>query len=262
MTPRPVESFRCDALRVEIYGSPAELGGAAADFVEARLRAAIAERGSAQLVLATGTSQFAFPEALARRDVDWGRIVVFHLDEYRGLPETHPASFRRYLRERILDAVRPREVRFLRGDAPDLAAEMADYERRLRERPIDVACIGIGENGHIAFNDPPVAGFEDPVWVKTVELDERCRLQQVNEGWFASLDDVPREAVTLTIPAIMASRTISCVVPEARKADAVRAALHGPISTTCPASVLRRHPDATLFLDPDSAGLRAGAPPT
>ncbi len=249
----PVRTFRTEKLNVEVYPREDELGAAAADLVERHLQSAIAARGAATLVLATGTSQLSFLAALRERSIDWSRVTVFHLDEYRGLPEFHPASFRRYLRTRILDVVRPGTVHLIRGDAGDVEAEIRRYESLLRDHPIDVACIGIGENGHVAFNDPPVADFDDPRLVKEVELDDACRRQQVNEGWFASFDETPRRAITLTVPAIMASRVISCVVPGARKAAAVRAALDGPVSTACPASILRRHADATLFLDPASA---------
>jgi glucosamine-6-phosphate deaminase len=229
------------------------MGSAAADLVEERLAAAIAERGEANLILATGTSQFPFLESLRERPIRWKKVRAFHLDEYKGLAADHPASFRRYLKERILDAVEPGEVHLIAGDAPELGVTMAAYETLLRTHPIDVACIGIGENGHIAFNDPPVADFEDPLWVKEVELDDACRTQQVHEGWFPSFDATPRSAVTLTVPAIMSSRMISCVVPGERKVNAVRSTLTQPVSTNCPASVLRRHPDATLFLDGESA---------
>lgn len=228
------------------------MGLAAARFAAERLRKVVVERGGACLVLATGTSQYSFLEALKDEELDWRRITVFHLDEYTGLPEAHPASFRRYLRERILDEVRPGRVFLIDGSAPDLRAEVRRYEKLLRDNPVDIACIGIGENGHIAFNDPPVADFNDPVWVKEVELDHACRSQQLGEGWFPTLDDVPERALTLTIPAIMSSRAISCVVPGRRKAEAVNNTLNGEINESCPASILRRHGDATLFLDSGS----------
>lgn len=246
-------AFRVDGLRVQVHGTTEALASAAADLVEGRLRATIAVRGEATLVLATGASQIGFLAELQRRSIDWDRIDVFHLDEYAELPADHPASFRRYLKERILDAVKPRSVHLIDGSAADLAAEIERYQSLLRAHPIDVACIGIGENGHIAFNDPPVADFLDPLWVRQVELDDACRTQQVNEGWFPSFDATPPRAITLTIPAVMSSHTISCVVPGERKADAVFNTLNGPISTACPASILRRHDNTTLFLDRDSA---------
>ena len=253
MAARPLRSFRRDELRVEVYGTPEGMGEAAAARVERHLAAAIASRGDASVVLASAVSQSSFLGALRSRPIDWTRVTVFHLDEYTQLPQDHPASFRRFLREHILDAVRPGRVHLLQGDADDPEGEIERYESLLRAHPLDVACIGIGENGHIAFNDPPVADFDDPALVKEVELDDACRLQQVHDGWFSAFEETPRRALTLTVPAIMASRAISCVVPGERKADAVHDALNGPIATACPASILRRHEDATLLLDPASA---------
>lgn len=254
MANAPVRSFRCDRLGVEVYETEDDLAAAAAGLVEQELRSTISGKGRAVLVLATGASQLRFLGALRGKDVDWDRVTVFHLDEYTELPQGHPASFRRYLRERILDHVRPGRVHLIEGNAGDPEAEATRYASLLRSHPVDVACIGIGENGHIAFNDPPVADFEDPRLVKQVELDDACRRQQVNEGWFPSIEETPRRALTLTVPAIMSSRVISCVVPGERKADAVRRALQGPVATSCPASILRRHERATLFLDRGSAG--------
>jgi glucosamine-6-phosphate deaminase len=246
---KEIKSFKIDNLLVKVYSEETEIGAAAAEFVASSLATVIAERGKANLILATGTSQFSFLEALKKMDVEWSKITVFHLDEYTGISDHHPASFRKYLRERILDAVKPGKVYLINADANDLNAEMAKYEELLKSHPVDVACIGIGENGHIAFNDPPVANFNDPRWVKVVELDEACRRQQQGEGWFPTLEDVPKYAVTLTIPAIMHCKTISCVVPGQRKAKAVFDTLYGEISTVCPASVLRKHPSTLLFLD-------------
>jgi len=229
------------------------MGAAAAEFTTGHLQSALQERGAANLILATGTSQFSFLEELKKQDIEWGRITVFHLDEYKGIPDDHPASFRKYLKERILDIVKPSKVYLIPGDAGNLYEEIDKYEEALRNHPIDIACIGIGENGHIAFNDPPVADFNDPRWVKVVELDEACRNQQLGEGWFPTFEDVPAEALTLTIPAIMSCKTISCVVPDKRKARAVHDTLNGPVSTNCPASILREHPNAVLLLDQGSA---------
>ncbi len=242
-----------DRLQVSVYDKTAEMGAAAADFVQDRLNRAIAQKGSANLILATGASQFPFLEALKEREIDWQQITVFHLDEYKGISNDHPASFRRYLRERILDQVKPKKVHFLNGDVDDLDKEMKRYATELEKHPIDIACIGIGENGHIAFNDPPVADFDDPKLVKVVELDNACRNQQLGEGWFPTFDDVPTHALTLTIPAIMSCKAISCVVPDKRKAEAVRATLYDEIGTECPATILRRHPETVLFLDKGSS---------
>ena len=190
---------------------------------------------------------------MQQKEIDWQKITVFHLDEYKGISDTHPASFRKYLKDRILSNVKPKQVYFLNGDAENITDEINRYTTLLKQHPIDVACIGIGENGHIAFNDPPVADFEDSDLVKLVTLDEACRTQQLDEGWFPSFDAVPKQALTLTIPAIMSSKTISCAVPDERKANAVYNALYGKIHTACPASILRTHPSTTLFLDAASA---------
>jgi glucosamine-6-phosphate deaminase len=244
-----VKSFQTDNLQVKIFNDKAEMGEASADFVSRHLLEATSKNGHANINLATGTSQFPFLEALKKKYVEWKKITVFHLDEYIGLSDQHPASFRKYLKERILDEVKPKKILFLNGDSTDIKSEIANYERMLKNNIIDIACIGIGENGHIAFNDPPVADFNDPHLVKVVQLDEACRKQQLGEGWFPTLADVPREALSLTIPAIMRCKVISCVVPDERKSTAVYNALYGEISTACPASVLRRHTDAVLFLD-------------
>ena len=249
---------KVDSLFVEIYHNDRLLGCAASDFVAAELAATVQKNGAASLILATGASQFTFLDAFKKdRSVNWGKITVFQLDEYIGMSDRHPASFRRYLRERILDEVRPAKVHFLAGDAKDIEEETLRYENLLKSAHIDVACIGIGENGHIAFNDPAVADFDDRRLVKVVELDEACRRQQVGEGWFRSFDEVPTHALSLTIPAIMNSKVISCVVPDRRKAKAVLDTLCDPISTDCPATILRKHPRMHLFLDRSSASLLA-----
>lgn len=193
--------------------------------------------------------------ALTAADLDWSRITLFHMDEYLGMSAGHPASFRRYLQDRVLARVRPAMFHGLAGDARDPEAECRRYAALLAEAPIDGVCLGIGENGHLAFNDPPVADFEDARRVKIVELDEACRRQQVHDGAFSSLECAPRTALTLTIPALMTASAIFGVVPGPRKAQAVANALRGPISTACPASILRRHAKAQLFLDSDSASL-------
>lgn len=238
---------------VSVYENPNDMGIAAADFVAHKLKEAIDSKGFANLILATGSSQFTFLEALKGKELDWQKITVFHLDEYRGISSDHPASFRRYLKERILDAVVPKKIYFLNGDAENVEQEIQGYTDALKKHPIDIACIGIGENGHIAFNDPPVADFNDSKWVKLVTLDEACKNQQIGEGWFPTMDDVPKQALTLTITAIMNCKTISCVVPDQRKAQAVHNTLYAPIGTECPATILRKHPDTRLFLEKGSA---------
>lgn len=245
--------FQKDLLNVHVYDDAESMGLAAATNVANLLNQTINKKGRAFLILATGALKFLFLKYLQQQSIAWDNITVFHLDEYIGLSEAHPASFRKYLKDRILDRVKPHKVHFLHGDADDSEAEALRYENLLKGNPIDVACIGVGENGHIAFNDPPVADFNDPKLVKVVRLDEACRRQQLGEGWFPALDDVPQFALSLTIPAIMNSTYISCVVPDSRKATAVAQMLNGPIQTSCPASILRDHKNATLYLDNDSA---------
>ncbi|MCK0147155.1 glucosamine-6-phosphate deaminase [Arenibacter sp. F26102] len=247
------KTLKVDNLEVAVYEEPITMGKAAADFVQKKLTEAIASKGSANLILATGASQFKFLEALKERDIDWQKITVFHLDEYKDISDTHPASFRKYLKDRILDDVKPKKVYLLNGNAEDIETELNQYSEALKKHPIDIACIGIGENGHIAFNDPDVADFNDPKLVKLVTLDEACRNQQLGEGWFPSFDDVPKQALTLTITAILNCKSISCVVPDERKAQAVHNTLYHEINTECPATILRRHDDTKLFLDKASA---------
>jgi len=257
MGSEPVKQWRVEGLDVRVHAEGKMLGRAAAENVAAALRRAIEARGRAVAIFATGASQFDFLAALCtERDIAWERVTAFHLDEYVGMQPDHPASFRRYLREHVFDTVRPGEVHLLAGEAADPSAECQRYGQLLADAgPVDIACIGIGENGHIAFNDPHVADLDDPAAVKVVDLDEPCRRQQLGEGWFATLDDVPNLAFTLTIPTIMSARAISCVVPDRRKAEAVRNTLEGPIAPSCPASVLRRHPECVLYLDQASASL-------
>lgn len=243
-----------DQLEVEIYDDVEAMGRAGAEYVQALLEQAIAERGTANLILATGNSQLAFLNALCRlRSIEWDRVRIFHMDEYIGISEDHPASFVRYIRERVVNIVQPLAFYPIKGDTGDPQAVCDEYEALLREYPADVCCMGIGENGHIAFNEPNVADFNDSRWVRRVKLDERSRLQQVGEGHFPTLDAVPAEAISLTIPALLAARRIVVSVPEARKAEAVRRALLGPVSNACPASILRTCSHARLYLDQESA---------
>ncbi len=240
-------------MEVKIYSEVEQMAEAAASFASGRIMEAIRSNGRANVLFATAGSQLLFLEKLLEKVIDWGSVSVFHLDEYKGLTPGHPASFRKILTDHLLTKIKAQEVHLICGESPDSPREMIRYADLLASHPIDVACIGIGENGHIAFNDPHVADFSDPEIIKTVNLDEACRRQQVWEGWFSSLQDVPAEAYTLTIPVIMKSRSISCVVPGVRKAEAVYNALMGPLDVSCPASVLRAHRDAILFLDEGSA---------
>jgi glucosamine-6-phosphate deaminase len=248
-----MSAFWVDDLEVRVFRTEAELGAAAATDAAAAIRSAVDQRNRANVMFATGNSQFAFLDALtARDDVPWDRITGFHMDEYVGMHDTHPASFARYMRERITDVVHPAAFHYVNG-MNNASVECARYSELLRAHPLDLCCLGVGENGHLAFNDPPFADFEDTVDVKEVELDDASRHQQVGEGHFASIDDVPRTAITVTIPALLRATRVLAVVPEARKAVAVQTALDGPIATNCPASVLRRTSQATLFLDLASA---------
>ncbi len=218
--------------------------------------AGIAERGTANVMFASGTSQLAFLAELAKLpEVEWSSVTGFHMDEYVGVGSDEPPSFARYMRERVAETVHPREFHYLDGAALDPTAECARYGALLADHPLDLCCLGIGENGHLAFNDPPVADFEDPQTVKVVELDDACKRQQVGEGHFRSVDAVPPYAMTVTIPALLRATVALAIVPERRKAVAVRDALEGPVSTRCPASILQRTPHAVLYLDWDSASL-------
>lgn len=256
MSVAPLREFTVDKLPGRVYASNAALGQAAALDARRWLQGAIQARGEANLILATGNSQLTFLHALAELDgIAWDKIRVFHMDEYLGIPPTHPASFPRFLREHILDRVKPRAFYPVPGQPVDVAAACREYAELLRAYPADVVALGIGENGHIAFNDPPYADFDDPEWVKVVTLDEKSRRQQVGEGHFPTLNDVPREAITLTVPALLAPKRILAIVPEARKAEAVRLCLAEPVSEERPGSVLRTVENAALYLDPDSAAL-------
>ncbi len=232
------------------------MGRAAAAHACALLEKTLVAQPRARAIFACAPSQNEFLAefvALARTRLDWARVTVFHMDEYVGIAATHPASFRNYLREHLLQYVTPGEFHPIGADAPDAAAECRRYAALLDAAPIDLICLGIGENGHIAFNDPPVADFNDPVSAKIVELDHTCRQQQVNDGCFPNLDAVPKHAVSLTIPVFRRAKNLSVVVPGPRKAAAVRATLRDPVATACPATILREHPSATLFLDRASA---------
>jgi glucosamine-6-phosphate deaminase len=243
---------RFDELGVHIYGSMAGMAVAAAADIAMALTASVETRGTANAMFATGNSQLAMLEALvAEHHIEWNRVRILHMDEYIGLDDQHPASFARYIRDRIVSQVQPLDA-FYVGNTPEAAIE---YTEVLRQYPVDLCVLGIGENGHLAFNDPPVADFSDPVDVKVVELDAACRRQQVGEGHFRKLEDVPTQALTVTIPALLRARDIVVVCPEERKAQAVHDALTGPISTACPASVLRRVPHARVYLDAGSASL-------
>jgi glucosamine-6-phosphate deaminase len=244
------------AAKVEIYPSRQALGIAAANQAEQIIREAVADHATARIILATGNSQLDMIAAVVEiPGIPWQAVEAFHMDEYTGMPATHPSSFRLWIKNRLEDRVHPGIVQYLAGDAPDLDAEMERYSRLLNAAPIDLAFVGFGENGHIAFNDPHVADFHDPATLKRVLIDEASQRQQAGEGHFDSPESVPKDAITITCPGLFRSAAWVCCVPEARKAKAVRDALEGPISTACPASIVRTHPNATVYLDSESAVL-------
>ena len=228
-----------------------QLGLIAATKGAGLIRDAIRKRGEANIILATGASQFEMLSALVRENIDWTKVTAFHLDEYIGIPESHPASFRKYLRERFASLVPLRMFNYINGEV-DPVKECRRLGNLIKEQTIDVAFVGIGENGHLAFNDPP-ADFETEEPYLVVNLDEECRRQQLGEGWFASLGDVPLQAISMSVRQIMKSKAIICSVPDLRKAEAVRRTLKEPISPAVPASVLRNHSETWLYLDRDSA---------
>ena len=256
----PARASSRGRLAVEVYPDRPSLGRAAAREVAARIRAEVDRGGRAAVIFASAPSQNELLAAL-REDgtVPWPKVVAFHLDEYVGVGARHPASFRRFLIDRLFDHVRVRVFHGIDGEASDPAGECARYAALLqRERPA-LAILGIGENGHLAFIDPPGCNFADPLDVRVVELDGPCREQQVHDGGFARLEDVPRTAFSVTIPFMMRVPRAVAIVPGPAKRAAVKAALDGPVTTACPASILRRHPNATLYLDEESAALVEGA---
>ncbi|HAA28268.1 MAG TPA: glucosamine-6-phosphate deaminase [Cyanobacteria bacterium UBA8553] len=251
----PVKTCRVDVLSVRLYNSSRDLAQDAAQFAHDYLQDVIAQQGTATVVLATGNSQIKFLEVLiGLGGVDWSRVTLFHLDEYLGIDANHPASFRRYLRERVENQVKPKQFHYIEGDALEPLVECDRYSQLLKAQPIDLCCLGLGENGHLAFNEPSVADFNDPYSVKLVKLDEATRQQQVDGGYFPNSEAVPQYAFTLTIPLINSAKKIFCFVSGVRKATAVKKMLQESISTDCPASVLRTQENAMLFLDADSAG--------
>ncbi|MEK8126699.1 glucosamine-6-phosphate deaminase [Paenibacillus filicis] len=251
---QPVMTHVADKLRVNVYEDRRAMGAAAAAQVGARLRELLASKGQVRMVFAAAPSQDELYQGLVQeRGIDWSRITAFHMDEYIGLSESAPQRFGNYLNDRLFSLVQPGRVELL-DSTGSIEEECARYSAMLREGPIDIVCLGIGENGHIAFNDPPVADFEDPRLVKAVELDRACRQQQVNDGCFPELEAVPTHAITLTIPALMSGEQLYGIVPGVKKRHAVQQTVHGPITTACPASILRTHPRATMYLDTDSFG--------
>lgn len=242
-------------MKIVIADTSKELGQMAGKEAAILIRQTISKKGKANIILATGTSQFETIEQLiSETDIDWSKVTMFHLDEYISLPVTHPASFRKYLKERFLEKVSPAPAYFLIDGEAGLDGEIARLSAAISAHPIDVALVGIGENGHLAFNDPP-ADFETENPYLVVNLDEPCRLQQMNEGWFATLGDVPAQAISMSVKQIMKSTYIVCSVPDLRKAQAVKDSIEQDVSNLYPASILQLHESCTFFLDKDSASL-------
>ena len=242
-------------MEIKINNNPKDLGQSAGKTGAELVRKAIAKKGHANIILATGTSQFeTLNRLIAEPGIDWSHVSVFHLDEYIGLPVTHPASFRKYLKERFISKVQNlKAVNLIDGEV-DPSSECARLGELINKHPIDVAFVGIGENGHLAFNDPP-ADFETDKPYLVVDLDEACRKQQLGEGWFPSLEAVPLKAISMSVKQILKSKAIICSVPDLRKAQAVKDTIENPVSNLFPATALQLHPDCTCFLDTDSASL-------
>jgi glucosamine-6-phosphate deaminase len=254
--PKPEDKRTVDKLRVRIYADRPAMGAAAAHAVADWMRETIAAKGVVNVIYAAAPSQNEFLSTLAGiEDLDWGKVVAMHMDEYVDLPVDAPQGFGNFLSEHLWDLVHPGQVFKLDISTTEPDLECARYAEVLRTHPADIVCAGIGENGHMAFNDPHVADFGDPLSVKVVDLDERCRQQQVNDGCFAAIDEVPTHAMTVTMSALMAAPRLCCVVPGPTKAEAVRATLAGPIDEACPATTMRRHPHAILYLDREAAAL-------
>lgn len=245
-------------MKVIISETKEELGQSAGAYAAMLIRDTITLQGYANVILATGTSQFeTLNQLIEESDIDWSKVTMFHLDEYIGLPVTHPASFRKYLAERFLSRVPSLHASYLINGEGDLEKELEHLAREIGQHPIDVALVGIGENGHLAFNDPP-ADFETDSPYLVVNLDEPCRRQQMGEGWFETLEEVPLQAISMSVRQIMKSTHIICSVPDERKAVAVQSSLENEVSNAFPASILQLHPHCTFFLDTASAGLLSG----
>lgn len=256
---KQVRHGQVGALRIEVYPTPKDMGAAAAKATAEALHRLSAQGETIPVIFATGASQLATLEALTQTTgLPWHQVIGFHLDEYVGLPIEHPASFRGYLRRNLTEKVPLKEFFEIDGTASNLQAASADYAAKLRSADPQLCLLGIGENGHLAFNDPEIADFTDPLTVKIVSLDQMCRAQQAAEGWFATPDDVPEQAITLTISTILRVPTLIVSVPGRRKAAILRRTLEEPISTACPATILREHPGTTVYLDEEAAKELAG----
>lgn len=257
-----VKSFKADNLAVNVYENREAMGRAAVVEAVRRLNEVIAENGGASVVFAAAPSQNEFLASLKNADVDWRRVTAFHMDEYVGLDPAAPQGFGNFLRRAIFDALPFAAVYYIDGNSADVQGACAAYARLLEKQPPDLVFLGIGENGHLAFNDPSVADFDDPLAVKQVKLEEACRMQQVHDGCFARLEDVPTHAITLTLPSLMRIPCAITVVPGKTKAIALEKTVGAEVSAACPSTILRRHPAAVLYADSDSAALLLDRPAT
>lgn len=250
------EILSIEKLEVQIHPTRAQMGESAAMEAAGHIRDVLSRQSACNIIFAAAPSQNELLQGLRQAvGIDWNRVNAYHMDEYIGLPAGAPQRFGHFLHEAVFKWLPLQCVNYINGNAESIEAECERYAKLLADHPPDICFMGIGENGHIAFNDPPVADFEDPRWVKPVILDRRCRLQQVNDGCFRVLAEVPQTAITLTVPALMQAQRVFCAAPGQRKAEAAKQMLKGAISHACPASILRRHPAATLYLDEDSASL-------
>lgn len=242
-------------MNIHILDNPQELGKAAGKAAAEYIKQSIRKKGSANIILATGTSQFeTLRQLVAEEGIDWSSVTMFHLDEYIGLPESHPASFRKYLKERFIRKIPPLKAAYLINGETDPAQECKRLGDLIKQHPVDLALVGIGENGHLAFNDPP-ADFDTEEAYIIASLDPKCREQQMNEGWFSNLDEVPARAISMSVNQILRSACLICSVSDRRKARAVKDSIEGPIGTQTPASILRQHANCIFFLDAGSASL-------
>lgn len=248
-----IKDFYCDKLRARVFETRGEMGACAGTEAALKIKELLAEKETINVMFAAAPSQNeTLAVLMADPDIDWSRVNAFHMDEYVGLDEKHPAGFRNFLRRAVFDLKPFRTVNLLNGNAPDADEEAERYSKLLEENPLDVCILGVGENGHIAFNDPPVADFNDTKYVKVVELEHRCRQQQVNDGCFEAIDQVPTHALSVTIPGLCSAEWMYCSVPAATKAEAIFHMINDEISTKCPATILRKQEHAFLYTDADA----------
>ena len=250
-----MKTITIDKLKIYAYDTRNEMGAAAGEDAIEAIKKAIAFNGFANVLFAAAPSQNEVLETVCSSDIDWSKVNAFHMDEYIGLDPSHSAGFRNFLKRAIFDKFKFKSVNLLNGNAPDIEKETDRYSQLLKDNPLDVCLMGIGENGHIAFNDPPVADFNDTRLVKAVKLDDKCRNQQVHDGCFSSLSEVPTHALTVTVPGIMAAKHLVCSVPSKTKAEAVRHLVNDEITTKCPCTIMRRHSSANMYVDKDAASL-------